>query len=270
MLPPQHDARRLTHHEAEEIWRAWAERGDAAARDRLVLAYAPMVRYLAVRKVRELPAHCELDDLVSCGLIALIEAVERFDPSRGASFEQYAWTRTSGAIVDELRRQDWASRSVRRAGREIERARDAWHSREGRPPSDDDLARSLSIDAAQLRTALEEVARAELTSLSAPVQTGDDGAEEVGDTVQALPGEHEPEHALLRSERSAVLRAAMESLTPRERQIIALVHVQEVPGAEIGQALGISESRVSQILSGARRKLRDAVERYDAREPVPA
>ena len=102
------------------------------ARDRLVLSYAPMVKYLACRKVRELPAHCELDDLVSCGLLALIAAVDRFDPAKGATFEQYAWTRVSGAIMDELRRQDWAPRSLRRNGRAIERAREQWQLRTGR------------------------------------------------------------------------------------------------------------------------------------------
>jgi len=94
-------------------------------------------------KVRELPAHCELDDLVSCGLLALIGAVDRFDPAKGATFEQYAWTRVSGAIMDELRRQDWAPRALRRNGRAIERAKEQWQARTGRVPSDDELARDL-------------------------------------------------------------------------------------------------------------------------------
>ena len=120
---------------AEALWRAWITNKDVAARDRLVLSYAPMVKYLACRKVRELPAHCELDDLVSCGLLALIAAVDRFDPVKGATFEQYAWTRVSGAIMDELRRQDWAPRSLRRNGRAIERAREQWQLRTGRLPT---------------------------------------------------------------------------------------------------------------------------------------
>src|SRR5881409_4076347 len=136
---------RLNPSEAEALWRSWVTHRDDRARDRLVLSYAPMVQYLAAKKVRELPAHCELDDLVSCGLIALIEAVERFDPRKGASFEQYAWTRVAGAIVDELRRQDWASRSVRRTGRTIERARDGFYAREGTMPNAEELAKSLHL-----------------------------------------------------------------------------------------------------------------------------
>ena len=109
---------------------------DSGSRDQLVLAYAPMVRYIASRKVRELPAHCELDDLASSGLVALMEAIDRFDPAKGASFEQYAWTRVAGALVDELRKQDWASRSVRREGRRIERARDSFFARTGTMPTE--------------------------------------------------------------------------------------------------------------------------------------
>ena len=103
--------RRLTGRQAEALWRSWKIAGNSRSRDSLILAYAPMVRYLASRKARELPSHCELDDLISCGLLAIIEAVERFDPAKGATFEQYAWTRVAGSIVDELRRQDRVSRS---------------------------------------------------------------------------------------------------------------------------------------------------------------
>ncbi len=110
-------SRRLTGAEAEALWRAWKDRGDSRSRDRLVLAYSPMVKYLASRKARELPSHCELDDLVSCGVVAIIEAVDRFDPAKGATFEQYAWTRVAGSIVDELRRQDRVSRSSRTLAR---------------------------------------------------------------------------------------------------------------------------------------------------------
>jgi RNA polymerase sigma factor FliA len=91
---------RLSSPEAEQLWLRWKDGRDLRSRDRLVLAYAPMVRYIASRKVRELPAHCELDDLASAGLVALMEAIDRFDPARGASFEQYAWTRVAGALVD--------------------------------------------------------------------------------------------------------------------------------------------------------------------------
>lgn len=257
-------AQRLTPAEAEALWRAWTARRDGAARDKLVLAYSPMVHYLATRKVRELPAHCDLDDLVSCGLMGLIEAVDRFDPVKGATFEQYAWTRASGAIMDELRRQDWASRSTRRAGRKIERAREAWYVKHGTAPSESELAQVLEMEVAEVREKLHELERADLVSLNAPTRAGDEGMSlEVGDTILAPPGEHEPERTTLSGERSAVLREAIATLSERERQVLAMVHVQELPGVEIGSILGVSESRVSQILAGVRRKLRDALDTYE-------
>src|SRR3954453_21565060 len=191
-------AQRPTASTAEALWRAWIQNKDVAARDRLVLSYAPMVKYLACRKVRELPAHCELDDLVSCGLLALIAAVDRFDPAKGATFEQYAWTRISGAIMDELRRQDWAPRSLRRNARAIERAREQWQLRTGRLPSNAELAQDLEIGVDQLHEHLEGVARADLLSLNTPARCTDGAmAAEVGDTIEAPLGEFDPELAAL-------------------------------------------------------------------------
>src|SRR4051794_38053480 len=254
---------RLSPAQAEALWRAWSTRKDSSARDQLVLAYSPMVKYLAGKKIRELPAHCELDDLVSCGLIALIEAVDRFDPRKGASFEQYAWTRVAGAIVDELRRQDWASRSVRKTGRTIERARDAYYAREGTMPSDDDLARVLSLSKDDLRDRLEEVERAVVTSLNAPTRSSDESTMEVGDTIESPMLESSPELASLAGERMAVIREAIADLSERERKVLTLIHVHELQGAEVGRMLGVSESRVSQILAGVRANLKNRLTEYD-------
>jgi len=258
------NARRLSAAEAESLWRAWKERRDVRSRDALVLAYAPLVRFIASRKVRELPGHCDLDDLASAGLVALLEAVDRFDPAKGASFEQYAWTRVAGSLVDELRRQDWASRSVRRIGRRIERARDSFFARNGVAPTEEQLAHELGLTVAELRTSLEEIERADVGSLNAPARGADDGApSEVGETVVAPTGDHEPETTALASERNAAMRSAIARLSERERRVLALVHVHELPGAEIGRMLGVSESRVSQILAGIRRKLKDQLAAYD-------
>jgi len=263
-------AQRLTPTEAEALWRNWKLRRDRAARDRLILSYAPMVRYIASRKLRELPAHCDLDDLSSSGLVALMEAVDRFDPAKGASFEQYAWTRVAGAVVDELRRQDWASRSVRRGGSRIERARDSFFSRHGLPPTQEQLARELGLTIAELRTSLDEIDRANVGSLNAPARAADDGAPvEIGDTVVAPAGELGPEATVLVLERNAAMRGAISRLSEREQRVLALVHVHELPGAEIGRMLGVSESRVSQVLTGIRRKLKDQLTTYDA-DPIAA
>ena len=262
---PAGSAQRLTASEAEALWRKWKTRRDVRSRDALVLAYAPMVRYIASRKVRELPAHCDVDDLASAGLVALLEAIDRFDPAKGAGFEQYAWTRVAGALVDELRKQDWASRSVRREGRRIERARDSFFARHGITPTEAELAAELGTTVEGLRATLDDIDRSDIGSLNAPARGADDAAlVEVGETIQAPQGEHEPESALLGADRNGVMRAAIDRLSERERHILALVHVQELPGAEIGRLLGVSESRVSQILSGIRNKLKHQLDAYDA------
>jgi RNA polymerase sigma factor FliA len=256
---------RLTSSEAEALWRSWKLRRDARSRDRLVLAYAPMVRYIASRKLRELPAHCDIDDLSSAGLVALMEAIDRFDPAKGASFEQYAWTRVAGALVDELRKQDWASRSVRREGRRIARARDSFFARHGITPTEAALAAELGTTVDCLRTTLDDIDRSDVRSLNAPARGADDAAlVEVGETIQAPQGDHEPESTVLSADRTAAMRSAIARLSERERHVLALVHVQELPGAEIGRMLGVSESRVSQILSGIRSKLKQQLVTYDA------
>ena len=261
-LAESRDGRRLTGPEAEALWRAWKERGDARARDRLVLAYAPMVKYLASRKARELPAHCELDDLVSCGLVAVVEAVDRFDPAKGATFEQYAWTRVAGSIVDELRRQDRVSRSSRSLARAIDRTQERWLVQNGRHPNEKELAAELKIGIRELRDRSSELDRANVVSLNAPA--GDEQSGEVGETIGADPGPGDPDRALLNREKTDVFKQAMGVLSDRERDVLTLVYVGGLQGAEIGRRLGVTESRVSQILASARTKLRVELAAYEA------
>lgn len=261
---------RLTPEEAEALWRAWKTRQDRQARDRLILSYTPMVTYIASRKIREVPDHFELDDVVSCGLIALMESIERFDPTRGATFEQYAWRRVSGAIMDELRRADWAPRSVRRLGRRVEQARTAFYIQRGRAPSAEELARSLGIGIEELRSNQADIERAEVASLNAPARAASGSVvAEIGETVEASPGQGDPELALLSRERVERVREAVSSLDEQERTVLALAHVQGLPGAEIGRVLGVTDSRVSQILGAARRKLLQHLQAYEAEAAVP-
>src|SRR4051812_22656476 len=116
--------KRVSNHEALELWTRYRESGDVRARNQLVMAFTPLVKYIVFKKIRELPARCEVEDFISCGLEALIAAIDRYDPAKGATLEQFAWTRIHGAVLDELRRQDWAPRSLRRWERDIHKARE--------------------------------------------------------------------------------------------------------------------------------------------------
>src|SRR5579871_6376102 len=138
-------AGRLSAQETLALWQAYKESGDPKLRDRLVLTFAPMVKYIVYRKVREIPARCEVEDFISCGLEALIRSIDRYDPEKGATLEQFAWTRIHGAVLDELRRHDWAPRSLRRSEREIGRVRSQFTALHGRGPSIDELADALAV-----------------------------------------------------------------------------------------------------------------------------
>jgi len=250
---------------AEALWRRWKNHHDVAARNRLVLSYAPMVKYLATRKVRDLPAHCELDDLVSAGLIALISAVDRFDPTKGASFEQYVWTRITGSIQDELRRQDWAPRSLRRTSRLIEQTRDEWWSKHGQAPSDEDVAQKLEVTVAELHGHANNLERASVLSLNVPARGGEGlNFDEIGDLVEDSAESLDPERSVLSNDRSAAMKEAISSLSVREQRILALAINEELQNSEIARILGISQSRISQLMSGIRQKLAIHMAAYES------
>ena len=127
--------RRVSADDALAIWKEYHATRNPRVRDRLVMTYAPLVKYIVYKKIRELPARCEVEDFISCGLEALITSIDRYDPDKGATLEQYVWTRIHGAVLDELRRQDWAPRSLRRWERDINRAREQFATNHGRRPT---------------------------------------------------------------------------------------------------------------------------------------
>src|SRR6202453_3889510 len=127
-------------------------------RDRLVLTLAPMVKYIVYKKIREIPARCDVEDFISCGLEALIRSIDRYDPAKGATLEQFAWTRIQGAVLDELRRHDWAPRSLRRSERLINRESQQFMATHGHMPSHDELADAVGMTAEALVTAMDEIA----------------------------------------------------------------------------------------------------------------
>src|SRR5271170_2299496 len=133
MTPIEQQTARTSATEVLSLWKQYKRTGDMKVRDRLIFTFTPMVRYIVYRKIREVPAQCEVDDFLSCGVEALIRSIDRYDPARGATLEQYAWTRIHGAVLDELCRHDWAPLSLRRRARTRAHARRAcrgcWYDR---------------------------------------------------------------------------------------------------------------------------------------------
>src|ERR1700757_569175 len=196
-------ADRLSADQALELWRAYQRTGDPGLRDRLVLTFAPMVKYIVYRKVREIPARCEVDDFISCGLEALIRSIDRYDPDKGATLEQFAWTRIHGAVLDELRRNDWAPRSLRRWDRDINKASEQFVGLYGRKPSREELSESLGISSKDLMTRQDEIARSHVGSLNTVVLAEDDTTIERIDTLHSEDRDSDPEHAAMCSDAKA-------------------------------------------------------------------
>jgi RNA polymerase sigma factor for flagellar operon FliA len=256
-LPTQ---KRLSSESTLALWSEYRRTGDRAVRDRLVLTFAPLVKYIVYKKVREMPARCEVEDFISCGLEALIQSIERFDPAKGATLEQYAWTRIHGAVLDELRRQDWAPRSVRRWERDIERASESFTALHGRRPTDDELSDMVGIEPDELRRRRGEITRSDLTSLNTLVMSDDETTIERIDTLAATDERLDPVHATATAEAKGKFRAAFAQLPQREREIAVMLYVKNLTLAEIGDVLGVSESRICQIHGEMKKKLRKTLE----------
>src|SRR6201986_2372687 len=203
---------RMSAQETLELWQAYKQSGDARIRDRLVLTFAPMVKYIVYKKAREIPARCEVEDFISCGLEALIRSIDRYDPAKGATLEQFAWTRIHGAVLDELRRNDWAPRSLRRWDRELNKARDQFVGLYGRKPSREELSESLGISAKELLTRQDDISRSHVGSLNTVVLAEDDTTIERIDTLHSEDQDYDPEIAAMRDEAKARFRKAFERL----------------------------------------------------------
>jgi RNA polymerase sigma factor FliA len=253
---PTTSRNRVTANEAHALWREYKRTGDVRARNRLVMTFAPLVKYIVFKKVRELPARCEVEDFISCGLEALIASIDRYDPEKGATLEQFAWTRIHGAVIDELRRLDWAPRSLRRWERDIARARDQFAAVHGRPPSRAQLAEALAMPVEELRRRQDEIAVSDVTSLNALVVSDEESTVERIDTLAAADERLDPEHATATEAAKERFRAAFEQLPRREREVAVLLYVKNLTLREIGDILGVSESRVCQIHTQLKRTLK--------------
>ena len=233
--------------ELRMLWRRYKDTGDPASRDRLILTFAPLVKYVAGRMNSHLPAHVEESDLISYGLMGLIGAVERYDPGRQVKFETYAVTRIKGAIIDELRSLDWVPRSVRARSREIERKATQLEYKLQRAPTDEELAAALGMGMEEFQAAITQIANSSIIALDETwsVSSGGESLSLIDTITDQRPSN--PSELLDVTELRDTLADAIARLPEREKIVIALYYYDGLTLREIGEVLGVTESRVSQL-----------------------
>ena len=237
--------------------------------ERLMMEHLPTVRYLARRIHKRLPQHIEMDDLVSAGVLGLIDAFRKFDPGKKVPFRSYAQFRIRGAILDSLRTLDWSPRDLRRKGRAIEEAIRALTARLGRAPAEPEVAAELGMELGEYQQLLGELKGLEIGTLH--VEHSEDSGEEELAYIPNRP-EDDPLFCCLKSEMRTHLASAVDQLPERERLVMTLYYYEEMTMKEIGLAMGVVESRVSQIHASAVLHLRStlgALERNAVHRPRP-
>jgi RNA polymerase sigma factor for flagellar operon FliA len=251
------------------LWRRFTQNGDPAARERLVLAYSPLVKYVTGRLARTLPAHVDEADLISYGLLGLISAIDRFDPSRNIKFETYAAIRIKGSIVDELRALDWVPRSVRADAGSIEGASARLTHRLQRTPRDREIADELGVPIKKLHESRRHISRSPVVALDTLCAAKDRSANAISlaETIQD-PLALDPGQALEAKEMRARLADAIGSLPEKEKVVVALYYYEDLTLREIGEVLRVTESRVSQIRTKAMLRLKARLEASEHVRPA--
>jgi RNA polymerase sigma factor for flagellar operon FliA len=225
-------------------------------RDQILLEHLPTVRFLARRIHERLPQHVDLDDLVSAGVVGLIDAFSKFDHTKQVQFKSYAQFRIRGAILDSLRTLDWSPRELRRKGRAVEESIRSVTQKLGRAPSESEIAAEMSLSLNDYQQLLGELKGLEIGSLNME-RTEDSGDEELA----YIPGspDEDPLFRCLQGEMKQRLIDAIDELPEKERMVLTLYYYEELTMKEIGLTLGVVESRVSQIHSSAVLRLRTAL-----------
>lgn len=241
----------------------------SAHREEMILKYTPLIKYIAHRLAMRLPPHVAVEDLISAGVIGLMDALNKFDPAKKVQFKTYAEFRIKGAMLDELRSLDWVSRSVRQKAAQLERAFQTLEKRRGRAAEEDEVAREMGLSLEGYYHLLNEIKGVFLLELDGVRQKIPQFRDEDLLNWVADDKENHPFHLLTLAELKQVLTTAIEELSPKERTVISLYYYDELTLKEIGEVMGFTESRICQIHTKAILKLRGKIRYYleDAGDP---
>ena len=247
---------------AEEMWQKYLDTKDDKWKQELTVEYLPLVKEIARRMSMGLPGHVEYDDLVSWGVIGLLDALEKYKPDKGSQFKSYAAVRIKGAILDELRRFSWVPRSLLQNMKKIEEGFRSLENKLGREATPREVADYMGVSSSFINKTLNQVNHSSVVSLETVLFNSEDSqsTKYLRDTVSCK--EKGPEEHLETKERSMLLKEALDNLSKRDKLVLSLYYYEELTMKEIGEVMSLSESRVSQIHSRAVMKLK----RYLSRE----
>ncbi|GGG80610.1 FliA/WhiG family RNA polymerase sigma factor [Paenibacillus radicis (ex Gao et al. 2016)] len=242
-----------------EMWQAWKDEGDLEAKKRLIEQYLPLVDYVTNRMAIGLPKNVSRDDLASNGVMGLIDAIEKFDYSRGLQFETYASWRIRGAIIDGLRQGDWVPRSIREKAKRVEEAYQKLEQQYLRSVTDAEISKYLEISEKEFTTMLHEIAITTVCSLEDPIRE-----EETETRMSLLVDERvkNPDHKVHEFFLKESLVSGIEKLTEKERTVVSLFYYDELSLSEIAEVMSLSPSRISQLHSKAILRLRGALAKH--------
>lgn len=244
----------------DELLLAYKQTGREALKWPLVLRYVGLIKSIALQISGVYSSFAQVEDIINEGVIALVGAVDKFDPSRGIKFETYVAKRIRGMIIDLARRQDWLPRSVRKRSREIDQAVNVLYSSLGRFPTDKEVAQKLGVSTAQYQENLMNTALSNVMSLEALFESREQG--NAGSSFADDGPEFQPEQRLMDAEFRKMLTEGIQSLRQNEQLVLSLYYEKELNMREIAQVLGVSEPRISQIHSKSIQKLRIYLEKY--------
>ncbi|MCL2577420.1 MAG: FliA/WhiG family RNA polymerase sigma factor [Defluviitaleaceae bacterium] len=242
----------------DNLWQAYIKNKSPALKEKLILHYAPLVKFVAGRLSIHICHHIEFDDLIGYGVFGLIDAIDKFDNAKGVKFETYASFRIRGTIIDHIRRLDWVPRTLRQKNKQMEQVFSQLEEELGRLPSDEELAEKLNLSVEETQDLIKKSAVLSLVSLDDFIEQN----HESSFTSLAANRVDSPEEQLERQERKDMLAAAINKLHERERLVITLYYFENLTLKEISSIMKVSESRVSQIHTKSIQKLQGKLGRY--------